>query len=113
MSSFKELKKREKIKAWESKIRRLYANENLTEDDLKYLNIQYDLYKLRKTNSYLWGIAGFGISYFFPFMDGIFWAKRMIFSLLVSVYVYNKVRTKNRYQYETIIMPYFEKYYIK
>jgi hypothetical protein len=113
MSSFKELKKREKIKAWESKIRRLYANENLSEDDLKYLNIQYDLYKLRKTNSYLWGFAGLGITYFFPYMDGIFWVKRLLFASLVSVIVYTKVRTKNRAHYETIIMPYFEKYYIK
>jgi hypothetical protein len=113
MSSFKELKKREKIKAWESKIRRLYACEHLSDDDLKYLNIQYDLYKLRKTNTYLWGIAGFGIPYFFPFMDGIFWAKRVVFAFLVSVIVFGKMRTRNRYHYETIIMPYFEKYYIK
>jgi hypothetical protein len=51
MSSFKELKKREKVKAWEGKIRRLYACESLIEEDMKYLNIQYDLYQLRKTNS--------------------------------------------------------------
>ncbi len=49
--SFKEFKKKEKIKTWENKLRRLYACEELLEDDLKYLNIQYDLYKMRKNNS--------------------------------------------------------------
>lgn len=49
--SFREFKKREKIKTWENKLRRLYACENLVEDDLKYLNIQYDLYRMRKNNS--------------------------------------------------------------
>jgi len=49
--SFKEFKKKERIRTWENKLRRLYASEDLTEDDLKYLNIQYDLYKMRKNNS--------------------------------------------------------------
>jgi hypothetical protein len=51
MSSFKELKKKDKIKPWESKIRRLYASELINDDDLKYLNFQFDLYKARKSNS--------------------------------------------------------------
>ncbi len=49
--SFKEFKKKENIKTWENKLRRLYASENLSDDDLKYLNIQYDLYRMRKNNS--------------------------------------------------------------
>jgi len=49
--SFKEFKKKEKIRTWENKLRRLYASEDLLEDDIKYLNIQYDLYKMRKNNS--------------------------------------------------------------
>jgi hypothetical protein len=48
--SFKEFKKKEKIKTWESKVRRLYASDQLNEDDIRYLNIQYDLYKVRKAN---------------------------------------------------------------
>jgi hypothetical protein len=51
MSSFKELKKKDKIKPWESKIKRLYASELINDDDLKYLNYQFDLYKARKSNS--------------------------------------------------------------
>ena len=49
--SFKEFKKRDKIKTWENKLRRLYACETITDEDLKYVNIQYDIYKLRKNNS--------------------------------------------------------------
>jgi hypothetical protein len=113
MSSFKEMKKRDKIKTWECKIRRLYASEQLSEDDLKYLNIQYDLYKLRKTNSYIWAFSGFGLIYIFPMIDSIHWSKRILISLLAGAYVYSKVRTKNRQHYENIIMPYFEKYFIK
>ena len=48
--SFKEFKKRDKLKTWESKIRRLYASDALSQDDIRYLNIQYDLYKVRKSN---------------------------------------------------------------
>jgi hypothetical protein len=113
MSSFKELKKKEKIKAWESKVRRLYACEYLTDDDLRYLNIQYDLYKLRKTNCLIWGFIGLGTTYIFPFMNEVFWAKRLLIAMFVGTIAYNHLRTKNRQHYETIIMPYFEKYYIK
>ena len=51
MSSFKELKKKDKIKPWESKIKRLYACDMMSENDLKFLNFQFDLYKARKSNS--------------------------------------------------------------
>ena len=49
--SFKEFKKKEKIKTWENKLRRLYACENIIEGDLLYMNIQYDFYKDRKKDS--------------------------------------------------------------
>jgi hypothetical protein len=113
MSSFKEIKKREKIKAWESKIRRLYACENVDEDDLKFLNIQYDLYKLRKTNCYIWGISACGISYILPIINEMFWLKKALICTAIGVLTYSMIRKKNRNHYETIIMPYFEKYHVK
>ncbi len=113
MSSFKEMKKREKIRAWESKVRRLYACENMHEDDLKFLNIQYDLYKLRKTNCYIWAFSAAGISYILPIINEMFWLKRILISGAIAGMSYNSLRKMNRNHYETIIMPYFEKYLIK
>jgi len=113
MSSFKEIKKREKIKAWESKIRRLYACENMDEDDLKFLNIQYDLYKLRKTNCYIWGFSACGLSYILPVINELFWLKRGFISMAIGAFTYSYIRRRNRNHYETLIIPYFEKYHIK
>ncbi len=45
MSSFKELKKRDNVRVWENKTKRLYACEEITTSDLKYLNMQFDFYK--------------------------------------------------------------------
>jgi hypothetical protein len=113
MSTFKEIKKREKIKAWESKIRRLYACESITEDDIKFLNVQYDYYKLRKSLTYLWGFSAAGITYFLPIINELFWAKRWFFTAVAALVTYQTIKKRNRIHYETIIMPYFEKYYIK
>ena len=113
MSSFKEVKKRERIKAWESKIRRLYACESIKEEDLKFLNVQYDFYKMRKSVNYLWGFSAGGVTYFLPLINELFWVKRGLFSAAAALFTYNMIKKKNRNHYETIIMPYFEKYYIK
>lgn len=53
MSSFKEIKKRNKIKPNVLKVKRLYACESLAEDDFKYLHTQFNLYDKRKWDSIL------------------------------------------------------------
>ena len=113
MSNFKEIKKKQRVKAWESKIRRLYACELLSEDDLKFLNLQYDLYKVRKSNSYIWGISIALVFYRFPLFYDFHWVKRLIISLTAGSILNSKLRSDNRKHFETLIFPYFEKYYIK
>jgi hypothetical protein len=126
--SFKEFKKKDRIRTWENKLRRLYASEELAEEDLKYFNIQYDLYKMRKNNSkkiikiifhfyfilaYVWGFFGGGCVYLFPYINELHKLKRILLALSVGYLVYSKLRSKNRDHYERLLMPYFEKYYIK
>lgn len=106
-------KKKIVIKAWENKVKRLYACESLLESDLKYLNIQYDLYQKRKG---LCGVSSFAVGvvlYLFPFIRELAIWRRLMIGSMVGFYLYFKLRNKNRLHYETIIMPYFEKYYIK
>ncbi len=113
MSSFKELKKKNNIKVWENKIKRLYACEELTELDLKYLNVQFDYYKLRKTYIVLWSLAAGFVSYNFFYVKNLHLFKKVILSCAVTVLTHQWLRSKNRTHYETIVTPYFEKYYIK
>ena len=113
MSSFKEIKKKSNIKVWENKIKRLYANESLTDEDLKYLNVQFDFYTLRKT--YIFPISALSCLLFYNFyiIKDLNKYARTTFSIGIGYIIYNLMRKRNRIHYETIITPYFEKYYIK
>lgn len=113
MSSFKELKKRNNIKVWENKMKRLYSSENISDSDLKYLNFQFDLYTLRKTYIYMLSLAGGFIGYNFFIIRGMQKYKRWLSGATCALFIYNYFRKKNRLHYETIVSPYFEKYYIK
>lgn len=113
MSSFKEIKKKTNIKVWENKIKRLYACENLTEDDLKYINVQFDFYTLRKTYTYPIAFAVGGVAYNFYIIKDLHKYKRSFITLAFGYFAYTSIRVKNRSHYESIINPYFEKYNIK
>ena len=112
MSRFKDFKDRDRIKTWESKIQRLYAFENLSEDDLKYINLQFELYKNRKISTFILSF-GIGSIVFSVQLLSPSYGKRLVYFLLTSAFSYSYLRTLNRKHYETIINPYFEKYYIK
>ncbi len=113
MSSFKEIKKKSNIKVWENKIKRLYASERLTDDDLKYLNIQFDFYTLRKTYIFPISAGSCLLLYNFFIIKDLNKYPRLTFSFGIGYIVYTLLRKRNRIHYETILTPYFEKYYIK
>lgn len=113
MSSFKEIKKTSNIKVYESKVKRLYASEALSEEDLKYLNIQFDYYTMRKSYINVFTGACGIIGYNFPLIRELHKYKRLSFAICVMTTVWIVFRNKNRIHFETIISPYLEKYYIK
>lgn len=113
MSSFKDIKKKEKIKVWENKIKRLYSNEDLSEEDLKYLNLQFDYYTLRKTYSSPISFVICIVLYNFFIIKDLHKYKRTVLSLFFGFLSFRIIRMKNRIHYETIISPYFEKYQVK
>lgn len=112
MSKFKEFKDRDRIKAWESKIKRLYAFENMSEDDLKYINMQFELYKNRKISTF---VLSFGVGSILYSVQRLSqgYGKRIVYFVITSGSIYNYLRFQNRKHFETIITPYFEKYHIK
>ena len=112
MSKFKEFKDRDRIKAWESKIKRLYAFENMSEEDLKYINLQFELYKNRKISTFVFSFGLGSIIYSVQNLSQGY-SKRLVYFILTSLATYNYLRFLNRKHYETIINPYFEKYHIK
>lgn len=113
MSSFKEIKKKTNIKVWENKIKRLYASENLTDDDLKYLNVQFDFYTLRKTYIFPLSALISIVLYNTFIIKDMHKYIRLTLSVGMGYLAYTLLRKRNRIHYETIINPYFEKYYIK
>lgn len=113
MSSFKEIKKTSNVKVWENKCKRLYASEELTASDSKFLNIQFDLYSLRKQYIFML-CGGFAIALTrFPYIKNLNLLKKFMISSLLGYYTFSNLRLRNRKHFETIIGPYFEKYYIK
>ena len=111
--SFKELKKRDKVKTWENKIKRLYSCNDLTEPDIKYLNIQFDLYKLRKTYNTMVAVFCSGIFYNLYYIRDLQYMQKGIIAGCVGYMIYTHLKSRNRTHYEKLITPYFEKYYIK
>jgi hypothetical protein len=112
MSKFKQFKDRDRIKTWESKIKRLYAFENMDEEDLKYINMQFELYKNRKISTFVLSFGVGSIIYSIQILSPGY-GKRLVYFLISSTACYNYLRFLNRKHYETIITPYFEKYHIK
>lgn len=113
MSSFKEIKKLENIKVWENKVKRLYASDLLNNEDLKYLNYQFELYRLRKSYIVMISCVFWGIAYNIAYIRRLDMTKKTIIATSITALVYTYLRKKNRYHYERIIFPYFEKYYVK
>lgn len=113
MSSFKEIKKKSNIKVFENKLKRLYASDNLLDEDIKYLNLQFDLYTIRKNYINLFSFACALLTYNFFYIRELQRPKRLLITSFVGYMVYISMRSKNRYHFESVICPYLEKYYIK
>ena len=113
MSSFKELKKKDKVRAWESKVKRLYSCNDINKSDLRYLNIQFELFKERKVYTSLLTLFSSFIAFHFPILNKLNSMQKVPIAALIGYFIYTNISTRNRYHYETIINPYFEKYYIK
>lgn len=95
------------------KLKRLYNCSSIQEDDLKYLNYQFERYKTR--NFHVVSITGFlffGVSALVrrvntsPF-------KYYVTCLGVSYGFYQFMVMKNNQHIEQIVNPYFEKYKVK
>ena len=105
--------KYERVNPNEEKLKRLYNCTRMTEDDQKYLNYQFERYKLRSFHSVaLVGLTSFVLSTV-PIIKKAtsfkYWSA-IIFSCF-SMYKFLTMR--NNIHFEQIITPYFQKYRIK
>jgi len=69
---------------------------------IKYINL-----------AYLWGGVLGSLIYYLPIINELHKYKRIFFSFMGGYMLYQYLKVANRLHYETIIDPYFEKYYIK
>jgi hypothetical protein len=113
MSSFKEIKKKENIKVYESKVKRLFASDLLSENDLKYLNLQFNLYTMRKTYINLFTCISAVVVYNFFIIRELHRYKKFVITSCVAYSIYRIFRNRNRLHYDIIIGPYLEKYRIR
>jgi hypothetical protein len=105
--------KYDRVNPWEEKLKRLYNCNKMVHDDQKYLNYQFERYKLRSFHI----VSLVGCSMFvygnIPFVKQAtpfkYWS-----SLLVGAFTLYKFLThRNNQHYEQLFTPYFEKYKVK
>ena len=97
----------------QEKLKRLYNWPKLVEEDQKYLNFQFERYKLR--NYHIMGSA-FMLSFFFQCIPKVYhstYFKYWTSTIAVGYTVYKTLTVKNTNHFHTIWQPYFEKYTIK
>ena len=105
--------KYDRVNPWEEKLKRLYNCNRLTPDDQKYLNYQFERYKLRSFHI-VTAIGGscfvFGnipvIKQTTPFK---YWSSLIVTALMA----YKFMMKRNNQHYEQSFTPFFEKYKVK
>ena len=105
--------KYERIDPHEEKLKRLYNCTRMTEDDLKYLNYQFERYKLRSFH-----IAGtVGVSAFIlgavPIIKSATPLKYWSAIIVGCTSMWKFLTMRNNIHYEQIVTPYFKKYRVK
>ena len=105
--------KYDRVNPWEEKIKRLYNCNRMTQSDQKYLNYQFERYKLR--NFHISGLA-FGLTFLYaqvPVVKNATNFKYYSSIIVLAFSIYKSFTYMNNRNYEQIITPYFEKYKVK
>ena len=105
--------KYDRVNPWEEKLKRLYNCNKITQPDQKYLNYQFEKYKLRSFQ--ITGLA-FGTSFAYGNIPVVKNATNFKYysSIIVLGYaIFQSFTYMNNRHYEQIIIPYFEKYKVK
>ena len=105
--------KYERVNPNEEKLKRLYNCSRMLEEDQKYLNYQFERYKLRSFHSV--GVVGFA-SFFLSTIPIIKRASSLKYwtAIIFSCFsLYKFLTMRNNIHFEQIITPYFEKYRVK
>ena len=105
--------KYERVNPNEEKLKRLYNCTRMIEQDQKYLNYQFERYKLRSFHSVgLVGISGLLLSSI-PVIKKATSIKYWSAIIFSCISMYKFLTMRNNIHFEQIITPYFEKYRIK
>ena len=105
--------KYDRVNPYEEKLKRLMNCSRLTESDQKYLNFQFERYKLRAFH--IMGSA-FTATFIFanlPFVKNATQFKYYTSSLALGITIYKVFTMMNNQHFEQISTPYFEKYRVK
>lgn len=105
--------KYDRVNPWEEKLKRLYNCNRMTQPDQKYLNYQFERYKLR--NFHISALA-FGITFMYaqvPVVKNATAFKFYSSTIVLAFSIYKSMTYMNNKNYEQIITPYFEKYKVK
>jgi hypothetical protein len=105
--------KYDRVNVQEEKLKRLYNCNRITPSDQKYLNYQYERYKLR--NFHISALA-FGTAFLFaqiPIVKTATNFKYYSSVIVLGIAIYKSLTMANNRNYEQITMPYFEKYKVK
>ena len=103
----------ERVNPNEEKLKRLYNCSRLTEDDQKYLNFQFERYKLR--SFHIVGVMGFS-AFVMGAIPIVRQASKFKYWSAIVVGlggIYKFLTLKNNTHFEQIVTPYFEKYRVK
>ena len=105
--------KYERVNPWEEKLKRLYNCNRMIQPDQKYLNYQFERYKLR--NFHISAIS-FALAFGFgqvPVVKNATQFKYYSSIIVLAFSLYKSLTHANNRNFEQIVTPYFEKYKVK
>lgn len=105
--------KYDRVNPWEEKLKRLYNCNRITQPDQKYLNYQFEKYKLR---SFHISALAFGVAFAYgqiPVVKNATAFKYYSSIIALGFTLYQSFTYLNNRTYEQIVIPYFEKYKVK
>ena len=105
--------KYDRVNPWEEKLKRLYNCNRMTVDDQKYLNYQFEKYKLRGFHI---GASAFASAFFMgiiPVVKNATPFKYYTSIIVVAGSMYKYLTYRNNRHYEQMVTPFFEKYKVK
>lgn len=105
--------KYERVNPWEEKLKRLYNCSKLIEDDQKYINFQFERYKLRGFHIGTFAFATTFLVGQIPIVKNATPFKYYTTLIAIGVSLYKYLTYLNNRHYEQMLTPYFEKYKVK